>query len=566
MSVQWWNRLPTRLLDEDAALRALVAADPQIVRSYRWCRDENGEPRIEVQLAIGEKGIHLEVRFPAHYPNGCPSVRPIPHTRIFSSHQFRTTGVFCLELGPDNWHARHTAAEMVRSTWRLILGEIIALDEELEIPSRHVTDLGDRLAAAGGALLRTEAFDAAVGGPIEPTEFEAVWPIRASVRVVPVAVPKGQALDDLSRVFRYESRCRAMIIPLDAEAALSVPEPVEEFNAYVQRHGGVELGSDVYIVVLRWSNGVSRGFLRIKATMGLVDIPFRTDEVRTPSSVRAASTARIGIVGLGSLGSKIAVSLARTGISRFVLIDGGVLHAHNICRHAASYLEVGAFKVDVVRELIRDVSGTNPDVERHPLNLLTATHPDVHAGTLESLGGCDIIIDATADHDVFGLLAGVASDKRRPLVWGEVFGGGLGGLVASAQPDASPCPSCVRDGFINATAAWPPAPGQQARDPYGADDVSPLVASDADVSVIASAMAIRALSVLAGTASSSVTLLGFRRDWIFEHPFDSRHVHVRSDDYSCARCWTPDSEADPDAAAEAERLFSSADADATRSA
>ena len=58
---------------------------------------------------------------------------------------------------------------------------------------------------------------------------------------------------------------------------------------------------------------------------------------RLPAEYAGLAPVRVGIVGLGSLGSKIAVSLARSGLRRFLLVDDDVLLPENICRHELSW-------------------------------------------------------------------------------------------------------------------------------------------------------------------------------------------------------------------------------------
>ena len=58
------------------------------------------------------------------------------------------------------------------------------------------------------------------------------------------------------------------------------------------------------------------------------------------------------IIGCGSVGSLIALELARSGIGRFVLVDNDVLNFHNLCRHQCGIQEVGSYKVEAVRERI----------------------------------------------------------------------------------------------------------------------------------------------------------------------------------------------------------------------
>lgn len=447
----WWKRLPARLLEEEQALLLLRQGEVALVRTHRWLRAPDGEPRVNVQLALGSRNIELEVRFPAHYPEGCPSVRPIPYDKPVSSHQFVHSGVFCLELGPDNWHPRYTAADMVASAWRLLAQEFIRTFEPIEIPSRHVSDLAERVRVGKGVLLRSPEFDKCLESAQGNTQFDFVWPTRNLFRIFPVGFPKGVALTDVPVALDNETRSTGLLIRLSEGAPDAAPTEPKEFREFILEHGKVEVEEGVLLVILRWHSGKTRGFCCFpKSTFELVDMPLDLSMgPRAAEPLREAlSTLKVGIVGLGSLGSKVAVSLARTGVRRFVLVDGDILEGPNVCRHAADFSDLGAAKVDAVRELIRCVSVGEPEIKRHCVNLATATNPDLHAAVLEDLGTVDILIDATANPDVFGVLAMVASDKRRPMVWGEVFGGGLGGLVAFAHPERGGVPA-LRSGWLS---------------------------------------------------------------------------------------------------------------------
>jgi len=58
------------------------------------------------------------------------------------------------------------------------------------------------------------------------------------------------------------------------------------------------------------------------------------------------------ILGCGSVGSLVALELARSGVGRFVLVDNDILAFHNLCRHQCGIDDVGAFKVHVLRDRI----------------------------------------------------------------------------------------------------------------------------------------------------------------------------------------------------------------------
>ncbi|MEA2600679.1 MAG: molybdopterin-synthase adenylyltransferase [Acidobacteriota bacterium] len=62
------------------------------------------------------------------------------------------------------------------------------------------------------------------------------------------------------------------------------------------------------------------------------------------------------ISGCGSVGSLVALELARAGVGRFLLIDHDVLAYHNLSRHQCGVSDVGRFKVDAVRDHILDIN------------------------------------------------------------------------------------------------------------------------------------------------------------------------------------------------------------------
>jgi hypothetical protein len=69
------------------------------------------------------------------------------------------------------------------------------------------------------------------------------------------------------------------------------------------------------------------------------------------------SRARIGIIGLGSVGSVVAEALARSGVSRFVLVDPDVIEDRNLDRTAGARREdavAGVAKVAVAQRNIRE--------------------------------------------------------------------------------------------------------------------------------------------------------------------------------------------------------------------
>ena len=66
------------------------------------------------------------------------------------------------------------------------------------------------------------------------------------------------------------------------------------------------------------------------------------------------------ILGCGSVGSLVALELARAGVGKFVLIDSDILEYHNLCRHQCSIEDIGEYKTEAVKRRIVNI---NPAAE-----------------------------------------------------------------------------------------------------------------------------------------------------------------------------------------------------------
>lgn len=81
---------------------------------------------------------------------------------------------------------------------------------------------------------------------------------------------------------------------------------------------------------------------------------------------------RIGIIGLGSVGSMVAENLARMGLGNFVLIDFDEVQPHNLDRLlGATTDDIGKLKIDVAkRQILQSATGTNVNVRTVPLSIV----------------------------------------------------------------------------------------------------------------------------------------------------------------------------------------------------
>lgn len=65
---------------------------------------------------------------------------------------------------------------------------------------------------------------------------------------------------------------------------------------------------------------------------------------------------RVIILGCGSVGSLVALELARAGVSNFLLCDADIVEYHNICRHQCGLEDVGDLKVNAVKRKIKSIN------------------------------------------------------------------------------------------------------------------------------------------------------------------------------------------------------------------
>lgn len=75
--------------------------------------------------------------------------------------------------------------------------------------------------------------------------------------------------------------------------------------------------------------------------------------------------AKVGIAGLGGLGSNIAIALARSGVGELTLVDFDVVEPSNLNRQNYFIEDIGKYKVDALEEIINKI---NPFIKLNKVN------------------------------------------------------------------------------------------------------------------------------------------------------------------------------------------------------
>src|SRR5262249_47502046 len=150
--------------------------------------------------------------------------------------------------------------------------------------------------------------------------------------------------------------------------------------------------------------------------------------------------------------------------------------------------------------LARRMQLVNPEVRTEVRRVrLAGQEASSSAETLlKSISECDLIFDATASPDVLNLLSAFAAATRKSMIWADIFGGGIGGLIAGPRPCVDPPPQYMRRAIENWFAENGPPPIRATRRYETGEEGPPLIADDADVSVIAGHAARFGIDLLIG--------------------------------------------------------------------
>ncbi len=166
-------------------------------------------------------------------------------------------------------------------------------------------------------------------------------------------------------------------------------------------------------------------------------------------------TCTVGIIGVGSGGSFVAVSLAMSGVGRFILVDDDTLEASNVVRHAADHRYVGQAKVEAVADLIRQ---RNPAAEVRTVVGRIEDHTDL-------FDEMDVVISGVDGEGPKYLINEACLEHGRRAVYAGVYERGEGGDVCVILPGDGPCYACWAEHLREGMAQ--PAPGSEPELDYG---------------------------------------------------------------------------------------------------
>lgn len=150
--------------------------------------------------------------------------------------------------------------------------------------------------------------------------------------------------------------------------------------------------------------------MKLSALSGVVDLIPTKEEMITALKERHGaelqckfSSATVAVCGLGGLGSNIAISLARAGIGKLILIDFDRVDITNLHRQQYKASQVGKYKTEALSENLKEIT---PYIE-----LETHTTRITEINVTELLKDTDIICEAFDNAECKAMLTNTVLEK-----------------------------------------------------------------------------------------------------------------------------------------------------------
>ena len=538
----WWLEQAVRLKEERLAISELEEHSTWL-QNIEWNAASGPTFEVDFDIVHGEETFNMRLRYPVHFPDTPPPVYPQEKQKL-SPHQYGAGGELCLEYRADNWEQHITGAMMIESANRLLSGE--RPDEEGnegEVPSAHQENIGQKLRCETLRFLITPDLKEI----LKQLEIEKVYSATftehrlektdvASINSITCA-EKGNLWHNTT-VLRGDKTFNALLVVTPKLPSVAKLFPTESlvdalgYAGFTDEADRIVNDSDVKGILLTDGDSTCFGYIiRSEEKRKIIwyeNIETPELEVRLPPSYTELKDKSVGIIGCGSMGSKIASSLARSGVEKFVLIDDDILMPGNIVRNDLDTRNTGHHKAIALKDRLKAISPKCKIISRQ-IAIGGQESAGAAASALEQLTDCDLLIDATANPEGFNRCSAIAQLKNKSLIWAEVFAGGIGGMIVRARPDKDPPPSVARRQIYNwceeQGVPWTAeASGYDAQD----EGLPPLVADDADVSVIAAHATRFATDILAQPDESifpcSAYMVGLKEGWMFSQPFETHPI------------------------------------------
>jgi molybdopterin/thiamine biosynthesis adenylyltransferase len=247
----------------------------------------------------------------------------------------------------------------------------------------------------------------------------------------------------------------------------------------------------------------------------------------------ALADAHVTVVGLGTVGSTVAVELAKAGVGTFTLVDHDRLEIHNVARHVCGVDDLGRRKTRAVADRVRL---TNPLASVETWDGDVTEAPQAFAGRAAE---SDLVVVCT-DTDVSKLVVNrECLDIDVPAIYAGVYERAMGGDVIRVVPGETPCYDCILGNMAEDMDRDERVAGQADYSQPGTEQSNPEPGLSVDVGFVSLIQTRYALATLLPDERDGferdACFWGNEADYIFSRPLQSRFATVSYRD-DCRTC------------------------------
>jgi len=440
--------LTDRLFFELGLLARLKGEEPSI-KNLSICMSNPLTLRID--LLIQGYEYEFEIIYPRYFPFQPIVIKAL--TQFQTSHIYRDNSM-CLKWGNDNWHEEITGTQMVENLIDLLNVENPLGDSHGIAESGHQFSVGQQVLRNGGTLFldkemekqfkRERGIGQFYARPIgRRSDFNYVYFLKSIGRGKRYFVPDSKGAFQSVR-FEYirsnQTYDEYLQLPKE-EQAFAVKEDCfmvffKDRVLVTRRHKPATDMQEHFVRNIRrlypeqTTSLGDKDILDRFFILSRIAVKYLEEERQNRILIsKQTLTKKITIFGLGSVGSRVLVDLARAGFNNFHIIDDDLFLPPNIARHELSLENIGQYKAEGLSEYIYHL--INRDVNITPHNI--AVNGQNSSTTIDrffaDISDSDIIVDCTADSNLIFTINAFIMENDLPYISGTVLSGGIGNVL-----------------------------------------------------------------------------------------------------------------------------------------
>lgn len=370
---------------------------------------------INVKLLIKEKEYEFNCIYPRFFPNQPIIIKKI--TEFKTSHCY-LNGSMCLKWGIDNWNSSITLTLLLDNLIELLETENPLGDEHHFLESGDNQSFGQRLYYKEDNFL------------IVPYDIMNCCGESGKMILNKKVCKSGKTVFYISKIDDKE-----------VSSINDLIESEEIFYAKTHLFKDDLMKMDITDVIKLFNVDSNSKVLLLTSDPCPIIInnsekPYYFDYIVHDYEVNRRSglscdvlNKKITIIGLGSVGSRVFLDLARAGFNYFYIVDNDVMFPYNTMRHELTDKNVGEFKVYELKDKVINEINKSAKIYTSTLNMLGQESTIATDNFLKHCSSSDLIIDCTADDNLLMLLNDLSSENNIPIISGTVIPGGLGNII-----------------------------------------------------------------------------------------------------------------------------------------